>query len=99
MSWRVTFSDLARSIEVPDNANLREACLREEVSLYRPLARLTNCGGRAKCGTCRVTITEGVEHLSEPTPFERKRKGDAGVVQRLACQANVRGDVTLRRGW
>ncbi len=99
MSRRVTFTDLGRTFEVPDNANLREACLREGVPLYRGIARLTNCGGRARCGTCRVTVEDGGDRLSDPTPPERERKGDDGRVCRLACQANVRGDVEMRRGW
>ncbi|NRA95581.1 MAG: (2Fe-2S)-binding protein [Planctomycetes bacterium] len=99
MSWRVTFTDLERSFEVPDNANLREACLREQIPLYRSLARVTNCGGRARCGTCRVTVESGADQLSDPTPPERARKGDDERPCRLACQANVRGDVEVRRGW
>lgn len=95
---RVTF-EAGPTIEVPDNANLREACLREGIPLYGPVARVTNCAGKARCGTCRITVVEGAEALSKPTPFERERKGDEGLTRRLACQANVRGDVTVRRGW
>ncbi|MAG57812.1 MAG: iron ABC transporter substrate-binding protein [Planctomycetes bacterium] len=95
--WVVTFEDLDRGVEVPDNANLREVCLREDVPLYRGLARLTNCSGRAKCGTCRVTVIEGADALSVKTPLER-RHAVPGDDVRLACQANVRGPVTVRRG-
>ena len=94
----VTFED-GPTVEVPDNANLREVCLREGVALYGVLARVTNCGGKAKCGTCRMTVIGGTDALSRPTPFERDRKGDEGLQRRLACQAAVRGDVTVRRGW
>ena len=39
-SHRLTITDLDRTLQVPDNANIREACLREEISLYRGLAKL-----------------------------------------------------------
>ena len=91
----VRFSNLDREILVPDNANLREICLREGVKLYFGLAPYLNCRGRARCGTCRVRVQEGQENLSVPSPFERKRLPDARADLRLACQANVRGPVVI----
>jgi len=99
VSWSLEFRDCGRVIEVPENANVREACMREGVRLYGMVASFTNCGGAARCGTCKVTVVEGEDRLSPPTPPEVARKGDAGTRHRLACQANVRGDVILRRGW
>lgn len=57
------------------------------------------CGGRAKCSTCRVIVTEG---LLKCTPRNEKEarlahvKGFTPEV-RLACQTTVNGDVSLRR--
>jgi ferredoxin len=82
-------------VEVPDNGNLREVCLREGVRLYYGVARLLNCGGKARCGTCRVRVLEGVKNLSAPSPFERKRLPDPAEGVRLACQANVRGPMVV----
>ncbi len=57
------------------------------------------CGGRARCSTCRVLITEGLEHC-RPRNAEEERlariKGFSPQV-RLACQTTVTGDVRLRR--
>ena len=91
----VTFANAGRTISVPDNANLREACLREGVRLYFGLARITNCGGRARCGTCRVRVLDGADHLSAPTPIELPHLRPDEPDARLACQANVRGPVTV----
>jgi ferredoxin len=39
------------------------------------------------CGTCRVTVRSGMEHLAPPTPAEELHlKGRPGQL-RLACQA------------
>lgn len=56
------------------------------------------CGGHARCGTCRVTITGGEDKLTAKGSRERQlldRKG-AGPEDRLACQAWARGPVTCR---
>lgn len=49
------------------------------------------------CGTCRVRIVEGMDHLSKPTPEERdflaalQAKSD----ERLGCQFSILGDVCI----
>jgi ferredoxin len=48
------------------------------------------------CGTDRITIVDGAEHLEAPRKRERECLGelvDDGV--RLACQTYVNGDVTV----
>jgi len=49
------------------------------------------------CGTCRVRITKGLEHCSEPGAEERDfLKGlNAPADQRLACQVCLNGDVAI----
>jgi ferredoxin len=86
------------SAAAKDNANLREVFLREGQQLYGVFARLLNCGGKARCGTCLVQVTVGLENLSRPTPFEKKLRGaEAGMDgKRLACQAMVRGPITVQ---
>jgi ferredoxin len=56
------------------------------------------CGGNCSCGTCRVEIRRGERNLSRREGMEemvlgadRVRAGD-----RLACQAEVVGDVEVR---
>ncbi len=88
---QVVVQDHGRTLAVPDNATLREACVHEGVPLYRGLARWGNCGGRARCGTCLVRILSGAEHLNPPTPLEQRRRVDQAPELRLACQAAVRG--------
>lgn len=64
------------------------------------------CGGKGTCGKCKVRIEEGyfekdamdsrMSHLSPLTEVERKFiKSDEGPNMRLACAAEIRGDVKV----
>lgn len=87
----IRFHTSGHEIEFPDG---------EEVNLLRVAIR-HECGLPFKCssglcGTDRVTVVEGAEHLSPPRKRERDRLGellDENV--RLACQTYVSGDVTV----
>jgi adenylate cyclase len=56
------------------------------------------CCGHGRCGSCRVTIEEGAEHLSAPGEAEARVLAilRAEPDQRLACQARARGDISCR---
>jgi len=51
------------------------------------------CSGRGRCGTCRVRIESGAEHLTPMNQAERDTlaRVGAGAGERLACQARVTG--------
>jgi adenylate cyclase len=59
-----------------------------EISRGHGIAHASECGGRARCGTCRVKITEGAASLPVPSLAERftlaRVKAPEDV--RLACQ-------------
>jgi len=56
------------------------------------------CGGHGRCGTCKVTVEEGMDRLSPKGAAESRVLGvlKAGDQDRLACQAWAHGDVTCR---
>jgi 2Fe-2S ferredoxin len=57
------------------------------------------CGGVAVCGTCHVIVEKGMENLSPPSEDEQDHIDElvgGTLSSRLACQAVVRGDVTVR---
>ena len=55
------------------------------------------CGGRARCTTCRVLVTEGLEQLPPPAGLEAKAlaKIEATEGTRLACQIHPTGDISI----
>ncbi|MCS6914120.1 MAG: 2Fe-2S iron-sulfur cluster-binding protein [Myxococcales bacterium] len=57
----------------------------------------TACGGRARCGLCRVKVLAGEEGLSALNSDERRHLGNTYYLTRLrlSCQAHVHADVTL----
>ncbi len=87
-----------QSIACPQGANLRAVLLRARLPLYNGAARAIHCRGFGTCGTCAVRIDGPV---SEPTRIEKLRLGfpphDRESGLRLACQANVLGDVSVTK--
>jgi 2Fe-2S ferredoxin len=63
----------------------------------------TVCHGQAVCTTCFFEVIEGSGNLTPPAPLERAALASSPVVAvatgevRLACQARVEGDVTVRK--
>jgi len=55
------------------------------------------CGGRARCTTCRVRISEGIAALPAPSRAEALAlaRVDAPPNVRLACQTRPRADVSV----
>lgn len=79
-----------------DGANLRIKALETGIDIYKLSGKLMNCGGYGQCGTCIVEVVEGLENLSPPTDFEQRKLRKKPQSYRLACQALVNGDVTVR---
>ena len=63
----------------------------------------TVCHGQAVCTTCFFEVLAGGEHLTPPSRIEQAALAVSPVVSlatgevRLACQAGVRGDVSVRK--
>ena len=59
-----------------------------EISRMNNIPHASLCGGRGRCGTCRVRIHQGMDLLPEPSDIEQAtlRDNDVGPDVRLACQ-------------
>ncbi|MBN2875491.1 MAG: DUF2769 domain-containing protein, partial [Spirochaetales bacterium] len=57
------------------------------------------CGGRARCSTCRVLVSDGLENVRPRNALETRLAAIKGFSPnvRLACQSTATGDVTLKR--
>ncbi len=55
------------------------------------------CGGRARCTTCRVLVTRGLEALPDPEPLEARALARivATPEMRLACQIRPTADLSI----
>lgn len=88
---RVRFLPPGAVASVPRGAFLTLAAIRAGVRIVH------DCDGQGFCGTCRVRIDAGSQHLS---PVERVERGQlGGDVERgwrLCCRTRVFGDVIVR---
>jgi len=87
---KVTFMPVGRSFEVAAGTTIL-------VSAVQNGLRLRNDCTEAICGTDRVKILSGQEHLSDKNENEELtlEMMNAGPDDRLACVARIAGDVTV----
>ena len=87
---RLTFSDVDVTVTVPTGTRVIE--VSEQVG-----AGIVYGCREGECGTCMMQVQKGRKNLSTPSLLEDKvlREHMAGSNFRLACQAQVLGDVTV----
>ncbi|MGC2779477.1 MAG: adenylate/guanylate cyclase domain-containing protein, partial [Bradyrhizobium sp.] len=63
------------------------------------LSHQSECGGRARCGLCRVRLDQGADTLPPPAPEERTALARLGASDhvRLACQIRPTAPMTVTR--
>jgi Na+-transporting NADH:ubiquinone oxidoreductase subunit NqrF len=77
-----------KTIAVTETDTLLNTLAKENI--YLPSA----CGGKATCGTCKVTITEGAPDVSPvEAPLLSKQEQENNV--RLSCQTKVRTSMKI----
>lgn len=93
MKAQLTFADIGVTVNVP--AGIRVIEVSEKVGS----GIMYGCR-EGDCGTCLMEVISGMENLSEPSVLEDKvlREQMASKRFRLACQAQVIGDVTVGPG-
>ena len=86
------------TIEAASGTTIMQAAI--EAGYYWP----TTCGGQGICTSCACTIDDGSDRLEEMGRAERRtlaeERGEAALREgrlRLACQARLRGDVTVTK--
>jgi ferredoxin len=90
MKAQLTFADIDVTVNVP--AGIRVIDVSEKVG-----SGIVYGCREGDCGTCMMEVLEGMENLNAPSVLEDKvlRENMAGKRFRLACQAQVIGDVTV----
>ena len=86
---RITYPD--RAISVPKGFSVLEA------SRAAGIPHLSICGGRGRCSTCRVRVTEGLDRQPPPTDAERTTltRIRAPDNVRLACQLRPNHNLSI----
>ena len=88
---KVTFADIDLTVSVPVGTRVIEVSEKVGAGI------IYGCR-ECDCGTCLMKVEDGWNNLSEPSVLEDKvlKENMAGRHFRLACQAQVLGDVTVR---
>jgi ferredoxin len=88
---KVTFMPSGQSFEVTEGTTILVSAIQNGLPLQHDCTE-------AICGTDRVKILAGTEHLSEKTENEELtlEMMNAGPDERLGCVARVLGDVTVK---
>ncbi len=89
---KITFLDQNTEFDASDGDSILDIALANDIDIP------TDCGGNAVCGTCHVHIEQGAENLSELTDDEEELLEDVNDRQpnsRLACQADIYGDIKI----
>lgn len=93
----ISFIKQKRKIIVEAGANLREAAIKEYLSVYPHLFKILNCRGNSLCGTCAVEIVSGqVDPPDEKEQQKLKGRLKKNPNIRLACQLTVNNDLEVR---
>ncbi len=89
--YNITFADIGTTISVPRGTRIVEVA--EKVGASIPFGCKEN-----DCGDCMVEVLEGAYNLSMPSALETEllKQKFAKPNNRLACQAMVLGDVTIK---
>lgn len=85
---KVTFYPMDKEIEIPVGTPLKKAMDIAELDFDFP------CGGRGRCGKCRVRIQKGVVPPSD-SDFDHLDEEEIEAGFRLACIINVEDDLVV----
>jgi adenylate cyclase len=90
---RILFLPDQRYVEASNSESVLSASLRAGIP------HTNECGGNARCSTCRVLVLDGLEFCSPRNEKEQALAAQLhfGERVRLACQTTIVGDVTMRR--
>jgi uncharacterized 2Fe-2S/4Fe-4S cluster protein (DUF4445 family) len=86
---RISFVQAGRSVSVPAGTTILEAAKSAGITLS------ASCGGKGKCGQCRVIILDGLISAPAQNELEIISDDDIRKGQRLACSAYPVGDATV----
>ncbi len=76
-------------------ANLRVEMLKNKAKLYKGIHRFANCHGHGLCGSCLVRVESNPAGLTDRTETENAKLFGANPHIRLACQAEICGDIEI----
>ena len=93
---KVTFLNETTTVEAKKGQTIKEVAIETGIPLHRGFWTWANCRSHGLCGSCRVWVTELSPQALSPRGFREKLRATGKGKVRLACQAQVLGDIEVR---
>ena len=92
----IQFIKQNRTIKAAEGETVREAAIRNKLSIYPHIFKVLNCRGRGLCHTCAIKIVSGnAEPKNEIESQQLAKKLKKNPELRLACQVKVLDNMTI----
>lgn len=88
----ITFQPDDRVVQASQGDTILSAALSAKLELSH------SCGGNGTCGTCRIFVDSGIQHLGPRNEVETEIASERGFLEheRLACQNLVVAGLQVR---
>ena len=93
----IKFVKQKRTIQAQPGETIREAAIRNKLSIYPHILKILNCRGRGLCTSCPVEIMSGnvdSRNDTENNSLAKKLKKNPNI--RLACQIEVKDNLVVQ---
>jgi ferredoxin len=92
----IQFIKQNRTIKAAEGETVREAAIRNKLSIYPHIFKVLNCRGRGLCHACAIKIVSGnAEPKNEVESQQLAKKLKKNPELRLACQVKVLDNMTI----
>ena len=93
----IEFVKQKRTIQAAEGETIREAAIRNKLSIYSHIFKILNCRGRGLCCSCVMEVisgnTEPRNEIEDQQLAEKLRKNPK---LRLACQVQVSDNLVIK---
>ena len=93
----IEFVKQKRTISVEEGETVREAAIRNKLSIYPHIFKILNCRGRGLCHSCAMEVVSG--NTAPRNDIENQQLSEKLVKNprlRLACQVKVSDNMVVK---
>lgn len=93
----IQFVKQKRTIQAEEGESIREAAIRNKLSVYPHIFKILNCRGRGLCHSCAVEVVSGkIEPRNEVEVEQLAGRLKKNPNLRLACQVKVSDNLIVK---
>ena len=93
----IQFVKQKRTIKAEEGETVREAAIRNKLSIYSHIFKILNCRGRGLCRSCVMEVVSGnTESRNEIEDQQLAGKLEKNPNLRLGCQVKVSDNLVIK---